>query len=164
MESLPWEIRPESERPGSPAMVVDLRRCIGCHACSVACKVEHGVPLGEFRMRVRWMEDPADGRIAFLPVFDAATCDYGSNRARFGLSPACVDACPTRALIFGDGADPDDALRSAAVSATELSRPGDTKPGVLYVGLQAWQEEKLNEGVALDPADEDIIYEQGASR
>jgi len=27
-------------------MVIDLRRCIGCHSCSVACKVENDVPLG----------------------------------------------------------------------------------------------------------------------
>src|SRR5687768_18064647 len=31
------------------AFVIDNRRCIGCHACSVACKAEHEVPLGVAR-------------------------------------------------------------------------------------------------------------------
>jgi Fe-S-cluster-containing dehydrogenase component len=114
-------------------------------------------------MRVRWMEDPVDGRMAFLPVFDSETCDYGEDRARFGLSPACVGACPTGALIFGDHADPGDPVLGPAQDATPLSHRGDTKVGVLYIGHKAWQEGKLNDGVALHPDDEDIIYEQGRS-
>ncbi|MFN3785305.1 MAG: 4Fe-4S binding protein, partial [Thiothrix sp.] len=31
------------------AMVIDLRRCIGCDACMTACKAEYDVPLGVFR-------------------------------------------------------------------------------------------------------------------
>ncbi len=135
-------------------MLVDLRRCIGCHACSVACKVEHGVPLGEFRMRVRWMESPEDGRMAFLPVFSAGSCDYGEGRGRFGMAPACVAACPTGALALVEKAE-------AAGDAKPLSVLGDTKPGVVYVGHRSWQEAKLNAGVALHPDDEDILYEQG---
>ncbi|MCC7110677.1 MAG: 4Fe-4S binding protein, partial [Deltaproteobacteria bacterium] len=30
-------------------MLIDLSTCIGCHACSVACKAEFDVPLGKFR-------------------------------------------------------------------------------------------------------------------
>jgi len=163
MSSLPWEFNEVSDRLEAPTMVVDLRRCTGCHACSVACKVEHGVPLGEFRMRVRWMEDPSDGRMTFLPVFDEATCDLGEGRQRFGLTPACVSACPTQALIFGDPADAADPVVKSASLARSLEAPGDTKAGVLYIDHAAWQEEKLNAGVALDPADEDIVYEQGRS-
>ena len=161
MRTLPWEIHEATDPSESPTMVVDLRRCTGCHACSVACKVEHGVPLGAFRMRVRWMEDPSDGTMAFLPVFDEASCDLGKGRGRYGLSPACVDACPTRALIFGDAADEADPVVATAAAARPLQVPGDTKTGVLYIGHADWQEKRLNAGVALDPADEDIVYEQG---
>ncbi len=36
----------KTERPVHYAMVIDTRRCIGCHACTVACKPENEVPLG----------------------------------------------------------------------------------------------------------------------
>lgn len=155
MSQIPWE-RPSAPLQFSdPTMIVDVRRCIGCHACSVACKVEHAVPLGEFRMRVRWMEHPDDGTMAFLPVFDAETCDLGGNRAAFGMEPACVSACPTRALGVSERAGAPEEVRP-------LETLGDTKPGVLYRGHAAWQEAKLGAGVALHPDDEDIVYEQGA--
>jgi len=38
-------------------MLIDLRTCIGCHACSVACKAEYDVPLGVFRDTVKYVED-----------------------------------------------------------------------------------------------------------
>src|SRR6185503_4902251 len=36
--------------------VIDQRKCIGCHACTVACKEEHSVPLGAFRTWVKYVE------------------------------------------------------------------------------------------------------------
>ena len=30
------------------AIVTDVNRCVGCLACSVACKVVNGVPVGSF--------------------------------------------------------------------------------------------------------------------
>ena len=33
-------------------LALDVERCIGCHACSVACKVENNVPLGRYRTKV----------------------------------------------------------------------------------------------------------------
>ncbi len=46
------------------AMLIDLRTCIGCHACSVACKVEFDVPLGVYRDTVKYVESGKyrDGR------------------------------------------------------------------------------------------------------
>ena len=29
--------------------LIDNRRCIGCHACTVACKSEHDVPIGQYQ-------------------------------------------------------------------------------------------------------------------
>ena len=36
--------------------LIDHRKCIGCHACSVACKEEHQVPLGVYRTWVKYVE------------------------------------------------------------------------------------------------------------
>ena len=35
------------------AMVTDLRKCVGCEACTVACNAEWGVPAGFARTHVR---------------------------------------------------------------------------------------------------------------
>ena len=42
-----------ANRPVHYAMVIDTRKCVGCHACSVACKAEFEVPLGVQRS---WVE------------------------------------------------------------------------------------------------------------
>lgn len=34
--------------------IIDNRKCIGCHACTGACKAEHEVPLGVNPGRVDW--------------------------------------------------------------------------------------------------------------
>jgi len=36
--------------------LIDHRRCIGCHACTVACKQENDVPVGNFRTWVKYVE------------------------------------------------------------------------------------------------------------
>jgi len=71
-------------------MVIDLRKCTGCGSCVVACKGEHDVPLGVWRM---WLKGEDKGvypnvRRAFLPRL-CNHCDY----------PICVRACPTQATF-----------------------------------------------------------------
>lgn len=69
-------------------MLIDLRKCIGCQACSIACKAEFDVPLGNTRSWVEYVEKgafPNVGR-SFLPRL----CNHCSN-------PPCVTVCPTGA-------------------------------------------------------------------
>ena len=69
-------------------MVIDVRKCIGCHACTVACKSEFDVPLGVNRTWVEYVEKgtyPNVGR-SFLPRL----CNHCSE-------PPCVHVCPTNA-------------------------------------------------------------------
>ena len=69
-------------------MVIDLKRCIGCYACQLACKAEHGTPPGVFFARVLKQEEGAypSVRQLFLPVL----CNHCEEAP-------CVDACPTGA-------------------------------------------------------------------
>ena len=163
----------EPERAG---FVVDLRRCIGCHACSVACKTAHEIPLGEFPMRVRWLPRPVaeksastpggnrSGTYGFLPVFSESLCHDDSESTQVGLDPACVRACPTDALLFGDLADPASTVYLAEEThptrLLEAPEAADLKENVRYIGLESWMGPKINLGAALDPRDEDPIYEQ----
>ena len=78
----------KEERKVQYGMVIDVRRCIGCHACTVACKSEFDVPLGENRAWVEYVEKgeyPNVGR-SFLPRL----CNHCSE-------PPCVSVCPTNA-------------------------------------------------------------------
>ncbi|MHC4474646.1 MAG: 4Fe-4S dicluster domain-containing protein [Planctomycetota bacterium] len=77
-------------------MVIDLHRCIGCHACSVACKSEFDVPLGVWRAWVEVREHgryPHTGR-SFLPKL--------CNNCR---DAPCVAVCPTGASHYDDEDD-----------------------------------------------------------
>ena len=77
-------------------MVVDLRRCIGCHACSVACKAENEVPVGVYRAWVKYVDKGTYPNVTrqFLPRL----CNHCK-------SPSCVRVCPTKATYKrGDGA------------------------------------------------------------
>ena len=69
-------------------MVIDTRRCIGCHACTVACKSEFDVPLGENRSWVEYVEKGTYPNVSrsFLPRL----CNHCSE-------PPCVSVCPTNA-------------------------------------------------------------------
>ena len=69
-------------------MLIDLRRCIGCHTCEVACKMENDVPLSVWQS---WVKEIAKGtypdvRKSFLPIL----CNHCENAV-------CVTVCPTKA-------------------------------------------------------------------
>lgn len=70
------------------AMVIDLRRCIGCDACMVACKAEFDVPLGVFRT---WVSYKVVGTYPNVKKhFMPRLCNHCDN-------PPCVRACPVGA-------------------------------------------------------------------
>jgi len=69
-------------------MVIDLKRCVGCYSCHIACKAENATPPGVFWARVLEKEQgeyPTATRI-FLPVL----CNHCKE-------PPCRDICPTGA-------------------------------------------------------------------
>jgi len=72
------------------AMLIDLRKCIGCNACAVACKSENEVPLGVWRSWVKRVEKGKypHAKEYFLPI----VCN---NCAK----PICVTVCPVKASI-----------------------------------------------------------------
>ena len=83
-------------------MVIDLKRCYGCYACSMACKTANHTPPGVFWARVLMGEVgtyPNAVRQA-LPVL-CMQCE----------EPSCMEVCPTGARVFGDLNDPDSEIR-----------------------------------------------------
>lgn len=69
--------------------LIDNRKCIGCHACSTACKQENRVPLGVNRTWVKYVEKGAfpDTR----RFFQVTRCNHCAN-------PPCVRICPVTAM------------------------------------------------------------------
>ena len=69
--------------------VIDNRKCIGCHACTVACKAEHDDPIGVNKTWVKYIEKgkfPNTNR-----NFSVMRCNHCDD------SP-CTDVCPVTAL------------------------------------------------------------------
>ncbi|MGH3436098.1 MAG: 4Fe-4S dicluster domain-containing protein [Sciscionella sp.] len=72
---------------------IDQRTCIGCHACTVACKTEHEIPVGQFRTWVKYVDSGE---------FPATTRDFGVMRCNHCTDAPCVKICPTEALFKRD--------------------------------------------------------------
>ena len=69
--------------------VIDNRLCIGCHACTVACKSEHDVPIGVNRTHVKYIEKGE---------FPKSSREFSVHRCNHCADAPCVEICPTTAL------------------------------------------------------------------
>ncbi len=75
------------------AFVIDQSRCIGCHACSLACKAEHDVPIGSYRTWVKYVEKGSFPDVRrFFTVLRCNQCD----------DAPCMTICPVTALFRRD--------------------------------------------------------------
>lgn len=68
---------------------IDQRKCIGCHACTVACKAENDVPVGSFRT---WVQYTEKGQ------FPAVKRHFTVLRCNHCDAAPCVTICPVNAL------------------------------------------------------------------
>ena len=71
------------------AKVIDHTRCIGCHACTTACKSENDVPLGVTRTYVKYVD---------AGVFPDARRAFQVTRCNQCDDAPCVAPCPTSAM------------------------------------------------------------------
>lgn len=72
---------------------IDQRTCIGCHACTVACKTEHEIPVGQFRTWVKYVDKGE---------FPDSTRSFAVMRCNHCTDAPCVKICPTHALFTRD--------------------------------------------------------------
>jgi len=72
------------------AKVIDHTRCIGCHACTTACKSENLVPLSVTRTYVKHVD---------IGVFPQARRAHQVTRCNQCAHAPCATACPTTAMF-----------------------------------------------------------------
>ena len=95
----------------------DEEKCIGCGTCVKSCPYE-------------------------VPVVDTETmksmkCDGCAARVAEGKMPICVDACPLRALEFGDIEELRTAHPDAVDGIAPMASPDQTKPSVAILACPA---------------------------
>jgi molybdopterin-containing oxidoreductase family iron-sulfur binding subunit len=74
-------------------LVIDLLKCMGCHACALACKAEQGTPKGISYNNVRMTE---------VGRYPDATCKFLPVSCMHCGEPKCVTVCPTEATYKRD--------------------------------------------------------------
>jgi Fe-S-cluster-containing dehydrogenase component len=113
-------------------VMMDYHRCIGCRYCMAAC------PYGSRSFNWR---DPRPFIKEINPDFPTRTrgvvekCNFCQERLAEGLEPACVEACPEKALVFGDLEDPNSEIRALLGENYSIRRKPElgTHPQVYYI-------------------------------
>ena len=81
------------------AMLIDLRKCVGCQACTVGCSIENQAPIGQFRTTVKQYEvalEKDEGIQKEVKSFMLPRlCNHCDN-------PPCVQVCPVQATFQRD--------------------------------------------------------------
>jgi Fe-S-cluster-containing dehydrogenase component len=113
-------------------VMMDWHRCIGCRYCMAAC------PYGS--RSFNWI-DPRPHLARLNPDFPTRTkgvvekCNLCEERLAKGEVPACVEACPQKAMIFGDINAVDSPVKQLLRSNFSIQRKPElgTKPQVFYI-------------------------------
>jgi len=85
-------------------LLIDYEFCIGCHACEIACKMEHNLPVGKWGIKVLEfgpMEIGLDKYIITFIPYPTDLCDLCEERVKKGKQPSCVHHCQAKVMKFG---------------------------------------------------------------
>jgi Fe-S-cluster-containing dehydrogenase component len=113
-------------------VMMDYHRCIGCRYCMAAC------PYGARSFN---FVDPRPYVAPNNPDYPTRTqgvvekCNFCEERLAEGQQPACVEACPAKALLFGDLNDENSAVRKVLRERMAVQRKPElgAGPAVFYL-------------------------------
>ena len=117
-------------------VVVDYNWCIGCRYCEAACPyharrfnwTKPEIPKEEINPEQSYLSN----RIRPQGVMEK--CTFCLHRTRKGKLPACLEACPTGARVFGNLLDPTSEIRTVLANKRVfvLKEELGTKPNFFY--------------------------------
>lgn len=121
-------------------VAIDQDKCIGCQYCIMACPYGARTKLVQIQPYY-----PSNGFVAVEKASHrgqqlgvVGKCNFCSDRLEKGLEPACVQACPGIARIFGDLEDPNsEVARMVGRRNVKQLRPEvGTDPCVYYIEVE----------------------------
>ena len=126
-----------AEKKCEYGLLIDYEYCTGCYACQVACAQEYNWPAGMGGIRVTEIVEnlPNDKNyLKFIPM-PTEICILCAGRTAKGQKPACVQTCPTDALVFGSLMDKQSRVRRLVDDPRAYQALGylNTKPAVIYL-------------------------------
>ena len=116
-------------------VMIDQDQCIGCGSCVVACPYDaRSLPMSG---RGYYAEKTPYEQVMYEKWQKGTVqkCTLCVHRIDKGLKPACVETCPTKALVFGNLNDPESEI-SKLVRERPHFRPKEelkTNPNVYYL-------------------------------
>jgi len=85
-------------------LLIDYEFCTGCHTCELACKSEHGFPVGKWGIKLLEFGPmeirPNKYLITYIP-YPTDLCDLCEDRVKKGKLPACVHHCQAKVMEYG---------------------------------------------------------------
>jgi Fe-S-cluster-containing dehydrogenase component len=72
----------------------------------------------------------------------ASTCTLCVHRIEQGKKPACVEACPSNAMVFGDLDDPHDSIQKKLHGSKQLLPSSGAGPKVFYIFPEGMSKEE----------------------
>ncbi|MEW5902843.1 MAG: sulfate reduction electron transfer complex DsrMKJOP subunit DsrO [Pseudomonadota bacterium] len=110
-------------------VLVDKHRCIGCRYCMMACP---------YKAR-SFVHEPLHDQNPDVPRGKGTveSCTLCVHRIDVGGKPACSEACPNQAILFGDlnDANSDIAKKVHSVASSQVRADLRLNPGVRYQGI-----------------------------
>lgn len=102
-------------------VLIDKDKCMGCRYCVVACP---------YMARFFYDDTRRPGELSMMDrenerLGTVEKCDFCIDRVMEGQNPACVDACPYQARIFGDADDQESAVHELIKSGRAKTLKGE---------------------------------------
>ena len=110
-------------------VLVDKHRCIGCRYCMMACP---------YKAR-SFVHEPLHDQNPDVPRGKGTveSCTFCVHRLDQGKQPACAEACPNKAIVFGNLNDPQSEISKKIVSVASIQIRADLElnTGIHYQGM-----------------------------